>query len=194
MGRELICGYGMPLEKNNVDTDQIIQARFCYVPKRHGHENSLFGDWREKKDFVINNPIYKKATILVAGYGFATGSSREYAVWAIKDYGFNVVIAQSFGEIFYKNAIINDLLPVKTSSEATQTLWGILKKCPEEVIHIDLYDELIKVGKQSFPIFIESGVKNKYLLNQDDISLTMEELDKILLYESKRYPYLATTE
>ncbi len=193
MNREVIKGHGMPILKNNIDTDQIIPARFCYEPKRHGYKNALFGDWRKDTSFPLNNPAYTKSTILVAGYGFATGSSREYAVWAIKDYGFKAIIAQSFGEIFYKNAIINDLLPIKTTQNAISEIGAILEMEPNTIILIDLQKDIIKIKDYTFPVLIESRFKHKYLLNEDDISLTLNEIESILDYEKRRSVYLVTT-
>jgi 3-isopropylmalate/(R)-2-methylmalate dehydratase small subunit len=193
MKREFISGYGMPLIKSNVDTDQIIPARFCYESKRKGYENALFGDWRKEKSFVLNDPAYARASILIAGYGFATGSSREYAVWAIKDFGFKAVIAQSFGEIFYKNAIINDLLPVKTTMNAIRILWKILKSNADERILIDLQKNIITIQGEILPAFMEQRFKQKYVLNQDDISLTLNEMESIRDYEKRKSQYWVTT-
>ncbi|MDQ0416090.1 3-isopropylmalate/(R)-2-methylmalate dehydratase small subunit [Croceifilum oryzae] len=193
MGRERIQGYGMPLVRNNVDTDQIIPARFCYQPKRIGHGESLFGNWRQDPSFVLNDPRYSDATILVAGSEFATGSSREYAVWAIKDYGFQVVIAESFGDIFYKNAIINDLLPLQTTEEGIELLWETLIHAPKSNIQIDLEKEVICFEGGSVPAIMDPHFKKKYILNLDDISLTLEDVGNIDTYEAARNPHLATT-
>ncbi|SFS59210.1 3-isopropylmalate dehydratase small subunit [Marininema halotolerans] len=193
MSREHIRGQGVPLLRNNVDTDQIIPARFCYQAKRVGHGDSLFGNWRQDPSFVLNDSRYADATILVAGREFATGSSREYAVWAIKDYGFKVVIAQSFGDIFYKNAIINDLLPLKTTEQGIETLWGILARSPEAVIDIDLEDKTITIENNVISAIMEERFKRKYILNLDDISQTLEDIESIEGYEKSRYRYLATT-
>ncbi|TCP66543.1 3-isopropylmalate dehydratase small subunit [Baia soyae] len=193
MGRERIQGYGMPLVQNNVDTDQIIPARFCYQPKRVGHGESLFGNWRQDPSFVLHDPRYSDATILVAGREFATGSSREYAVWAIKDYGFQVVIAQSFGDIFYKNAIINDLLPLKTTEQGIESLWDALHDNPKSAIHIDLENEVIRFEGGTSPAMMDLHFKKKYILNLDDISLTLEDVGNIDTYEAARSPHLATT-
>lgn len=193
MTREFIKGYGIPLLKNNIDTDQIIPARFCYEPKRTGYKDALFGNWREDPSFILNNPDYNEASILIAGYGFATGSSREYAVWAIKDYGFKVVIAKSFGEIFYKNAILNDVLPLKVSTESINIIWEVLTNNPKASIFIDLIKDIIKIKNYELSIFIDPQFKKKYLLNEDEISLTLKELESIRDYEKKRTKYFVTT-
>lgn len=193
MSREKISEHGVPLFRNNIDTDQIIPARFCYKAKRSGHGESLFGDWRQDPSFVLNDPRYTDAKILVAGREFATGSSREYAVWAIKDFGFKVVIAQSFGDIFYKNAIINDLLPLKTTEEGIESLWNILVRNPKALIKIDLEAETINIEECIFPAIIEPKFKRKYLLNLDDIMQTFEDLENIQEYEVSKSMYLANT-
>ncbi|UOF90066.1 3-isopropylmalate dehydratase small subunit [Fodinisporobacter ferrooxydans] len=192
MSREQISGFGLPLLRNNIDTDQIIPARFCYQPKRIGHGGSLFGDWRLDPSFVLNDPSYSGATILVAGREFATGSSREYAVWAIKDYGFKVVIAQSFGDIFYKNAIINDLLPLKTTEQGIESLWSILSRNPKTLIKIDLENETISIEECKLPAIIDQHYKRKYILNLDDIAQTLEDIECINEYESRNI-HLTTT-
>lgn len=193
MTRSKIRGRGLPLRRNDVDTDQIIPARFCYHAKRTGHGDSLFGDWRLDPNFVLNDPRYRDATILVAGREFATGSSREYAVWAIKNHGFNVVIAESFGDIFYRNAIVNDLLPLKTTAEAIEVLWHRIEHDPQELIDIDLDAGTIISLRQCLPAMMEPQYKNKYLLNLDDIVQTMQHIGRIEQYEKARSPRLATT-
>lgn len=193
MSRERISGYGLPLTRNDIDTDQIIPARFCYQPKRVGHEGSLFGNWRQDPNFVLNDARYARADILVAGREFATGSSREYAVWAIKDYGFKVVIAQSFGDIFYKNAIINDVLPLKTTEQGIRSLWEVLGRRPQARISIDLEQDTITWDEGHVPLMMEAHYKQKYILNLDDIALTFQDQDSISAYEAARNAHLATT-
>ncbi len=193
MSRERISGYGMPLTRNDVDTDQIIPARFCYQPKRVGHSGSLFGNWRQDPSFVLNDPRYAQADILVAGREFATGSSREYAVWAIKDYGFKAVIAHSFGDIFYKNAIINDVLPVRTTEEGIRSLWEVLSRRPRAQISIDLEKDAITWDEGCVPLLMEAHYKQKYILNLDDIALTIQDQYSIAAYEAARNVHLATT-
>jgi len=193
MVRSHISGQGMPLRRNNIDTDQIIPARFCNHVKRTGHGGSLFGDWRQSSDFVLNDPRYRQATILVAAREFATGSSREYAVWAIKNYGFDVVIAQSFGDIFYKNAIINNLLPLKTTEEGIECLWSCIESDPSMPIAIELETNCITVGEYCLPAIMEPHYKKKYILNLDDIDETLQHIEQIQHYETTRYTRLATT-
>lgn len=194
MSRSRISSYGMPLRRNNIDTDQIIPARFCLHVQRTGHGDSLFGDWRQDPQFVLNDKRYQQAKILVAGREFGTGSSREYAVWAIKNYGFDVVIAESFGDIFYKNAILNDLLPLKSDAASIDWLWQSIEKNPAALIEIDLDADFIRVAGQELPAMMSAHFKNKYIRNQDDISLTLEHLAEISRYEASRLPGLAVTQ
>ncbi|HGZ9666095.1 TPA: 3-isopropylmalate dehydratase small subunit [Staphylococcus aureus] len=139
----IIIGKGIPLVKDNIDTDQIIPAEYCLSTKRESFASALFGRWRKDEKFVLNDPAYSNSTILVAGRSFATGSSREYAVWAIKDYGFKVVIAENFGEIFYKNAIINKVLPIKMKYTDIENIWSLLKVDNDAEIKIDLEKEKV---------------------------------------------------
>ena len=183
MNRQFYRGRGMPLLKNNIDTDQIMPARFCYKPTRFGHEDSLFGNWREDPNFIMNNPKYQRATILVAGREFATGSSREFAVWGLKDWGFKVIIAPSFGDIFYKNASINELLPLILKEADIEKLWSQLLDDPYMEIAINLVKEHVYTKNDIFQLNIEPIVKKRYIDNLDDVRETMKLLNKITLFE-----------
>ncbi|MGD6740058.1 3-isopropylmalate dehydratase small subunit [Photobacterium leiognathi subsp. mandapamensis] len=184
--RNYYRGRGMPLKKNNIDTDQIMPARFCYKPTRRGHEHSVFGDWRVEADFVMNNPNYQRATILVAGREFATGSSREFAVWGLKDWGFKVVIAPSFGDIFYKNASINDLLPIMLDERDVETLWKLLLEDHYTEINIDLEKECVFAKDHCFTIHIETIVKRRYVENLNEIKESLSLIPLIEQYELEK--------
>ncbi|EDM67226.1 3-isopropylmalate dehydratase small subunit region [Moritella sp. PE36] len=175
----------MPLVKNNIDTDQIMPARFCYKPTRRNHENSVFGDWRESTDFPLNDPRYQRATILVTGREFATGSSREFAVWGLKDWGFKVVIAPSFGDIFYKNASINDLLPVILSEDDVEQLWGFLKEDHYLDITVDLVRDSVIAKGNEFKLTISDIVKKRYIENINETKETIKILNTIKKFESE---------
>lgn len=190
MNASNMTGYGIPIEKHDIDTDQIIPARFCYSGKLEGYENALFGDWRQDSGFFLNSPKYKRATIMVVGGSFATGSSREYAVWAIRDYGFKVVIAESFGEIFKKNAIINNILVLEANALEIKKLWKILMEMPNEKININLNENELLVSDIKLRINIEEKIKKKYLLGLDDIELTMTKMKKVKKFEDVKYPEL----
>ena len=123
-------GIGAPLRRSNVDTDQIIPAEYLKRITRHGYEDGLFKAWRDDESFVMNHPIYKSATVLVAGAEFGTGSSREHAVWALMDYGFKVVISPRFADIFRGNSGKGGLLTAQVSDEVTEQLWAYLEQTP----------------------------------------------------------------
>lgn len=183
--RQYYRGRGMPLKKNNIDTDQIMPARFCYKATRNGHENSVFGDWRLEPDFIINNPSYQRSTILVAGREFATGSSREFAVWGLKDWGFKVIIASSFGDIFYKNASGNDLLPIILKDDDIEDIWEMLLNDHYTEISIDLENHTVLVKDRIFILDIEPIVKNRYIENECEIANSIAFISKIEEYETE---------
>ncbi len=183
MSRHYYTGLAVPLPRNNIDTDQIMPARFCYRPTRTGHSESVFGDWRKDPNFVLNDPKYIKASILVTGREFATGSSREYAVWGLKDYGFKVIIAPSYGDIFYKNAIINDLLPLKVTEEDIELLWSLLKSSNNIQINVDLIKDVLTINNNEIDINIDSTYKKIYIENKDHIEMSLENISEILNYE-----------
>ncbi|MCC8368344.1 3-isopropylmalate dehydratase small subunit [Xenorhabdus sp. PB61.4] len=183
MIRNIYRGRGMPLVKNNIDTDQIMPARFCYRHTRRGHDNSVFGDWREDANFIMNNPNYQRATILVTGREFATGSSREYAVWGLKDWGFKVIIAPSFGDIFYKNASINDLLPIILNESDIEIIWEMLFDDYYMEISIDLHHEIVIAKDIEFKLTIDPIVKKRYIEDLDDIKDTLTYLHTIEKFE-----------
>src|SRR5215211_4269953 len=131
-------GTAVPLRRSNVDTDQIIPAVYLKRVTRTGFEDGLFAAWREDPRFVLNNPAYAGASILVAGPEFGTGSSREHAVWALSDYGFRVVIAPRFGDIFRGNSLKQGLLTVELPQEAVEQLWTIAETDPATAVEIDL--------------------------------------------------------
>jgi 3-isopropylmalate/(R)-2-methylmalate dehydratase small subunit len=152
----------VPLNRENVDTDQIIPARFLKATTREGFGENLFRDWRytsdgqPKTDFVLNNPIYH-GRILVAAKNFGCGSSREHAAWAIKDYGFDVVVSSFFADIFKSNALNNFLLPVTVSDAFIQQVFEAIQKDPETEINVNLPDQLITLSA--------SGAQEKFEIN-----------------------------
>lgn len=183
----------VPLPIENVDTDQIIPARFLKATTREGFGNNLFADWRydkegnPKPDFVLNNPTYS-GEILVAGKNFGSGSSREHAAWAIADYGFKVVVSSFFADIFRNNALNNGVLPVVVSSNFLNSLFESVQKNPKATITVDLEAQTIRnneTGEQeSFEI---NAYKKECLLKGlDDIDYLLSNKDKIEDYEKKR--------
>lgn len=193
MDRNFISGRAIPLRRNNIDTDQIIPARFCYHTERTGHSDSLFGNWRKDPNFVLNDNRFKGGNILITGKEFATGSSREYAVWALKNYGIDVIVAPSFGDIFYKSSIINDLLPLIVSEDQINLLWDYVEANPNDCLFINLKDNTITFKKHIFHLDIEEHFKEKYILKLNDLSISLSHDIEIREYESKRNINLPST-
>jgi len=185
-----ITSTAVPLREENVDTDQIIPARFLKATSREGFGENLFRDWRynsdgsPKKDFVLNNPTYS-GRILVAGKNFGCGSSREHAAWAIKDAGFDVVVSSFFADIFKNNALNNFLLPVTVSEEFLQGLFTTIQKDPKAMITVDLEAQTISndaAGRtEKFEI---NNYKKTCLLNgYDDIDYLLSIRSEITTFE-----------
>ena len=179
-------GVGAPLRRSNVDTDQIIPAEYLKRITRHGYEDALFKAWRDDESFVLNHPIYKNATVLVAGPEFGTGSSREHAVWALMDYGFKVVISPRFADIFRGNSGKGGLLTAQVSDEVTEKLWEYLEATPGAQITVDLPSQTISAGQISASFEIDPYVKWRLLEGLDDIGITMQQLDQISEFEQNR--------
>ena len=179
-------GIGAPLRRGNVDTDQIIPAEYLKRITRHGYEDALFKAWRDDDAFLLNHPIYKNATVLVAGPEFGTGSSREHAVWALMDYGFKAVISPRFADIFKGNSGKGGLLTAQVTDEVTEQLWQYLEAKPGAEITVDLESEQITFGSNSVPFDIDPYVRWRLLEGLDDVGITMQQLDKISEFEQKR--------
>jgi 3-isopropylmalate/(R)-2-methylmalate dehydratase small subunit len=175
-----------PLDKVNVDTDQIVPKQFLKLVQKSGFGKFLFFNWRydeqenEKSDFVLNNPNYKNSQILVAGDNFGCGSSREHAVWALLDYGFSVIIAPSFADIFFSNCFKNGVLPIALDQKLVEQLLQ-----ETGVIEVDLENQLIKTPSDELSFEIDSYQKKILLEGLDDISLTFQHEDKILEFEKQ---------
>ena len=192
-------GTAIPLLRSNVDTDQIIPKQFLKRIERTGYGEFLFYDWRFDssgsaiKDFVFNDPRYQVASILIAGANFGCGSSREHAPWSILDYGFRVVIAPSFADIFYNNSLKNGLLPIVLSDSDVAELGNRVSKPPHEIA-IDLENQTVTDSIGFFATFDIDQFRKHCLMNAlDDIGLTLEHDSKIATYESvleKERPFL----
>ena len=173
-----------PLDKINVDTDQIIPKQFLKLVQKTGFGQYLFYDWRfdreakPRTDFVLNNPKYRDSRILLTRDNFGCGSSREHAAWALRDYGFVVIIAPSFADIFYSNCFKNGILPVKIDSQKIEKLF---KTTPE--IEVDLENQTIKTDNMIIPFEIESHRKRTLLEGLDDIAITLQYENEISQYE-----------
>jgi 3-isopropylmalate/(R)-2-methylmalate dehydratase small subunit len=189
----IVTSTAVPLKIENVDTDQIIPARFLKATSRDGFGKNLFRDWRynnddedqPKQDFVLNNSIYS-GKILVAGKNFGCGSSREHAAWAIKDHGFDVVVSSFFADIFKSNALNNFLLPVQVSEVFLKRIFQTVENKPETELEINLEQQTIKINsrgeQETFQI---SSYKKTCLLNgYDDIDYLLSIKEKIQVFES----------
>lgn len=184
-------GKTVPFMNDNVDTDQIIPKSYLKRVDKKGFGEFLFDDWRyladrtANPDFVLNEPQYKEATILISGDNFGSGSSREHAAWALMDYGFKAVIAGSFSDIFYMNATKNGLLPIALPKDARDTLASLPA---EVVIEIDLPAQAVRVGEAVWPFEIDSTWKEKLVKGLDEIGITLQDAALIADYEAKRVP------
>jgi 3-isopropylmalate/(R)-2-methylmalate dehydratase small subunit len=179
-------GKVMPLRRSDVDTDQIIPAVYLKRVTRTGFEDGLFSAWRDDPSFVLNNPAHAGATILVAGPNFGTGSSRQHAVWALRDWGFKVVIAARFGDIFRGNALKEGLLPVQLDQKAVEALWDMADSEPEKQITVDLEARQVRVDDASWQFPIDDFSRWRLMEGLDDIGLTLRHEDAITAYENNR--------
>jgi 3-isopropylmalate/(R)-2-methylmalate dehydratase small subunit len=191
----VVSGTAVPLDRSDVDTDQIIPSDWLKRVERTGFGAGLFGEWRDDRDFVLNQPEYAKATILVAGQNFGTGSSREHAVWALMDYGFEAVISSRFGDIFATNCTKQGLLPVRVPTETSRALLDAVRSDPSLEITIDVERGTIEapaVGiSATFPL--DEFTRTALLNGWDDIGLTLRHEDSITAFEGIRASWLPTT-
>lgn len=179
-------GTGVPLRRSNVDTDQIIPAVYLKRVTRSGFEDGLFAAWRSDPDFVLNQPEFKRGTVLVAGADFGTGSSREHAVWALQNYGFKVVISSRFADIFRGNSQKGGLLTILLGQSEVEDLWVAIEANPALAITVNLEAKTVSYGDQSISFEIDDYVRWRLLEGLDDIGLTLGNSDSIDLFEAKR--------
>ena len=188
----VLTGTGIPLRRSDVDTDQIIPADWLKRVERTGFEVGLFSAWRDDRDFVLNDQRYAGASILVAGPSFGVGSSREHAVWAIQQYGFDAVIAPSFSDIFRNNCTKNGLVPVVASLETVEKIWAAIEADPSTQIVVDMEPLCVEVPsagiEESFPM--EPQNQHRFLNGLDDIGITLTHADAISAFESRRPAWL----
>jgi 3-isopropylmalate/(R)-2-methylmalate dehydratase small subunit len=186
-------GKVMPLRRSDVDTDQIIPAVYLKRVTRTGFEDGLFSAWRDDPAFVVNNPAHAGATILVAGPNFGTGSSRQHAVWALRDFGFKVVIAPRFGDIFRGNALKEGLLPVQLDQKAVEALWDTADSEPDKQITVDLVAREVRVDDAVWSFPIDDFSRWRLLEGLDDIGLTLRNENLITMYENTRPTFKPVT-
>ena len=188
-------GRAVPLRRSNVDTDQIIPAEYLKRVSRAGFAEGLFAAWREDPSFVLNQPDYAGATILLAGTDFGIGSSREHAVWALTDYGFRVVIAPRFGDIFRTNATKAGLLPVVLPEATVSALQDAVEADPGRQITVDLDRRrvLADAGGPEASFQIDDYTRWRLMEGLDDIGLTLRHVDEIAAFERSRPAWLPVT-
>lgn len=181
-----VDGVAVPLREANVDTDQIIPAEFLKRVTKTGFDDALFFAWRQDPDFVLNNPAYAGATVLVAGPDFGTGSSREHAVWALHDYGFRVILSPRFGDIFRGNSGKQGLLTGVISEEDAEALWERIEAQPGITASVDLNAKTATVGTLTVPFEIDDYTRWRLLEGLDDIGLTLRDEPAITRFEKSR--------
>ncbi|BBH64427.1 3-isopropylmalate dehydratase small subunit [Actinoplanes sp. OR16] len=179
-------GKVMPLRRSDVDTDQIIPAVYLKRVTRTGFEDGLFNAWREDPDFVLNRPAHAGASILVAGPNFGTGSSRQHAVWALRDWGFKAVIASRFGDIFRGNSLKEGLLPIQLDQKIVESLWDLAESEPEKEITVDLEGRVVRVDDAAYGFPIDDFSRWRLMEGLDDIGLTLRHEEAITAYEKTR--------
>jgi 3-isopropylmalate/(R)-2-methylmalate dehydratase small subunit len=179
-------GIGVPLRRSNVDTDQIIPAVYLKRVTRTGFEDTLFAAWRGNPDFVLNQPAYASGSVLVAGPEFGTGSSREHAVWALKDYGFRAVLASRFADIFRGNSGKQGLLAAQLPQEDIELIWKVLESEPGTEITVDLVKCQVVCGDVVAEFEIDDYTRWRLLEGLDDIGLTLNHADEISAFEESR--------
>ncbi len=191
----IVSGTAVPLDRSDVDTDQIIPSDWLKRVERTGFEKGLFSEWRDDRDFVLNQEQYAGATILVAGPNFGTGSSREHAVWAIQQYGFQAVISPRFGDIFRNNSTKNGLVPVVVAPEVGEQLLRAIEADPSLELTIDVERRTLEAPalglSVGFPL--DDSVQHRFLEGLDDIGLTLRQVDRIATYETTRPDWMPTT-
>ncbi|MBM7075652.1 3-isopropylmalate dehydratase small subunit [Micromonospora humida] len=179
-------GTAAPLRRSNVDTDQIIPAVYLKRVTRTGFADGLFRAWRDDPAFVLNNPAYSGATILVAGPEFGTGSSREHAVWALRDGGFQAVVSPRFGDIFRGNALKEGLLPVELELTAVEQIWDLVEADPTTPVTVDLTTREVRVGDSTWSFPLDDHSRWRLMEGLDDIGLTLRHVADIEAYEAGR--------
>ena len=188
----VISGRGVPLRRNDVDTDQIIPAEWLKRVERTGFEKGLFSTWRDDRNFVLNDERYVGASILVAGSSFGIGSSREHAVWAIQQGGFDAVIAPSFSDIFRNNCAKNGLVPVVVPVATVEAIWAAIETDPSTEITVDVERLSVEVPaagiSAAFPM--DPQTQHRFLHGLDDVGITLSHAEEISAYERSRPAWL----
>ncbi len=192
---QIVQGTAVPLDRSDVDTDQIIPAEWLKRVERTGFGKGLFSSWRDDRSFVLNDERFAGASILIGGPNFGTGSSREHAVWAIMDYGFQAVISPRFADIFRNNCTKNGLVPVVVSAEVGEQLLRAVENDPGLELTVDIQNLVLAapaIGLEvSFPL--EPATQDRFLRGLDDIGITMQHQGHITTYEATRQDFKPST-
>ena len=180
-------GVGVPLQRSNVDTDQIIPAVYLKRVTRTGFEDGLFSNWRQNDpDFVLNQETYKNGSVLIAGPDFGTGSSREHAVWALMDYGFRAVFSSRIADIFRGNSGKAGLLTGIMEQSDIELLWKLMEQTPGLEMTVDLENQTVVAGDAVISFEVDPYIRWRLMEGLDDVGLTLRKVDEIKAYEAKR--------
>jgi 3-isopropylmalate/(R)-2-methylmalate dehydratase small subunit len=190
---EVFTGVAVPLRRSNVDTDQIIPAVYLKRITKTGFEDALFSAWRNDPEFVLNKEPYKNGQVLVAGPDFGTGSSREHAVWALRDYGFKAVFSSKFADIFRGNSGKQGLVTGVITEEDTEKLWAAIEANPGSSITVNLVEQTASIADLVVHFEIDEYTKWRLLEGLDDIGLTLRDEQAITDFEAKRGAWLPKT-
>jgi 3-isopropylmalate/(R)-2-methylmalate dehydratase small subunit len=190
---EVYSGVAVPLRRSNVDTDQIIPAVYLKRITKTGYDDALFSAWRSDPDFVLNQPAFANGSVLFAGPDFGTGSSREHAVWALRDYGFKAVFSSKFADIFRGNSGKQGLVTGVISDAETESIWQALEATPGLEAKVDLVNREVTVGDLTVKFEIDEYTRWRLLEGLDDIGLTLRDEQSITDFEARREPWRPKT-
>jgi 3-isopropylmalate/(R)-2-methylmalate dehydratase small subunit len=179
-------GVAVPLKRSNVDTDQIIPASYLKRITKTGFEDALFASWKAEPDFVLNQPVFQNGQVLIAGPDFGTGSSREHAVWALRDWGFKAVFSAKFADIFTGNSGKQGLITGVITEDETKQIWDIIDADPGVSASVDLPNQTLSIGDLTVSFAIDAYTKWRLMEGLDDIALSLRDEGAITSYESSR--------
>ena len=182
----VVEGIGVPLRRSTVDTDQIIPAKFLKRITKTGYEDALFFEWRKDPEFILNTEPYSNGKVLVTGPDFGTGSSREHAVWALRDFGFGAVVSSRFGDIFRGNAGKQGLVTAVVPQEVVEKIWAELEAHPGQEVAVDVAQREVRCGAVTAPFEIDDYTRWRLMEGLDDIGLTLRHEDAISQFEQTR--------
>ncbi len=186
-------GVGAPLRRSNVDTDQIVPAEYLKRVTRTGFADGCFASWRKDPAFVLNQPAFARAQVLVAGPDFGTGSSREHAVWALQDFGFHAVISSRFADIFRGNSAKTGLVTALVEQDGVEQLWKLIEANPGVDVTVDLEHKVVRCEAVTIPFEIDDYTRWRLIEGLDDIGLSLRHADRIDAYEAARPTFKPTT-